>query len=148
MDFEKIKDEPIFTISTAAKMLKVSVHTLRMYEREGLIIPHKSESNQRLYSQSDIERIECIRKTIRDKKISINGIKTIFSMIPCWQILGCSEDDRNNCKAYAGYHEPCWTYNHPSTTCDERDCRECEVYKSLGNCDSIKDKIKELFIDK
>jgi predicted site-specific integrase-resolvase len=40
--------EPVFSISTAAKLLDVSVHTLRMYEREGLIIPFKKDSSQRL----------------------------------------------------------------------------------------------------
>jgi MerR family transcriptional regulator/heat shock protein HspR len=39
-------NEPIFPISTAAKLLNISVHTLRMYEREGLFIPYKKDSNQ------------------------------------------------------------------------------------------------------
>ena len=73
--------EPVFPISTAAKLLNISVHTLRMYEREGLLLPYKKTSKQRLYSKSDIERVECIRKTINEDKISINGIKTIFSFL-------------------------------------------------------------------
>jgi len=64
-------DEPKYTISNAAKLMGISVHTLRMYEREGLIIPFKKESNQRLYSDRDLERVKCIRKTINDDKIHI-----------------------------------------------------------------------------
>ena len=58
----KIQDEePIFPISAAAKLLNISVHTLRMYERNGLFVPFKKLTHQRLFSKSDIERIECIR---------------------------------------------------------------------------------------
>ena len=46
-------DEPKYTISNAAKLAGISIHTLRMYEREGLIIPFKKTSNQRLYSRSE-----------------------------------------------------------------------------------------------
>lgn len=137
-------NEPIFPISTAAKLLNISVHTLRMYEREGLIIPYKKESNQRLYSKSDIERIDCIRKAINEAKISINGIKTLYSLIPCWKIVKCSLKDRKNCKAYNGHSEPCWNYSHPKTICEKKDCRECEVYNKYTQCSEIKELIKSI----
>ena len=57
-------NEPKYTISTAARIAGISVHTLRKYEREGLIIPFKKDSNQRLYSDQDLDRIRCIIKTI------------------------------------------------------------------------------------
>ncbi|MEJ5351047.1 MAG: MerR family transcriptional regulator [Melioribacteraceae bacterium] len=142
---ERIEDkEPIFPISAAAKLLNISVHTLRMYEREGLIIPFKKESNQRLYSKSDLERIECIRKAINESKISINGIKTLYSLIPCWEVVKCSIKDRKNCKAYKGHSEPCWSYEHPKTICEKRDCRECDVYQKYTQCSEIKELIKSI----
>jgi len=143
--FNEIKyNEPVFPISAAALMLKISVHTLRMYEREGLIIPFKKESNQRLYSKSDLERIECIRKAINDSKISINGIKAIYSLIPCWEIIKCSEEDRKNCTAYNQHSETCWSANHPKTVCESKDCRECEVYQKFSKCSEIKELIKSI----
>jgi len=135
--------EPVFPISTAAKLLNVSVHTLRMYEREGLLIPFKKTSKQRLYSKSDIERVECIRRTINEDKISINGIKTIFSLIPCWQIMGCSETT-DRCQAFNEHSKPCWSLKHEHNYCTARDCRECIVYKNYGNCGVIKAKLKDL----
>ncbi len=144
METNKLYNNPIYPIRTAAKLLNISVHTLRMYEREGLIIPHKTEGNQRAYSLADIERVECIRTAINQNKISINGIKTIYSLIPCWEIIGCSDLDRKNCKAYAGHTEPCWTYTHPGTTCHNRDCKECDVYKNYSNCGSVKDLLKKI----
>jgi MerR family transcriptional regulator/heat shock protein HspR len=80
IELDITNNEPIFPIRTAAKLLKISVHTLRMYEREGLIIPFKKETSHRLYSKDDLARIECIRNAINQQKISINGIKTIYSL--------------------------------------------------------------------
>jgi len=144
MNLAERKDKPIYPIRTAAELLGISVHTLRMYEREGLIIPHKTSGNQRSYSQDDIERIECIRRAINESKISINGIKTIYSLIPCWEVVKCSDEDRRNCKAYLGHTEPCWTYTHPNTTCEKRDCRECEVYTNHSSCDQVKELIRKI----
>lgn len=141
------ENEPIYQISIAARLLGISVHTLRMYEREGLFVPFKKESGQRLFSKVDLERINCIRKAISESKISINGIKTIYSLIPCWDIIKCAEEDRNNCKAFIGHSEPCWSYKHPNTTCFDLECRTCEVYVRFGDCGSIKDKIKEITIN-
>ena len=135
--------EPVFPIRTAAKLLNVSVHTLRKYEREGLIIPHKKSSNQRLYSKSDLERIECIRSAINKEKISIAGIKTIYSLIPCWQILECNER-HENCKAYNEHSKPCWMIKHENNYCTGRICGECIVYLNFANCGSIKERLKEL----
>jgi MerR family transcriptional regulator/heat shock protein HspR len=135
--------EPVFSISTAAKLLDVSVHTLRMYEREGLIIPFKKDSSQRLYSRSDIDRVECIRRAINESKISIAGIKTIFAMIPCYKIKMCNEK-RHACSAYTVHSKPCWTLKHDNNFCTGKDCRTCEVYMQYANCQTIKEKFFEL----
>lgn len=137
-------DSPIYTISNAAKILKASVHTLRMYEREGLIIPFRKSSNQRLYSEQDLERVRCIQRTINDDKINIEGMRRVLALLPCWSIINCSENDRANCEFYSGHTKPCWMINHQNNTCKDQDCRECEVYKCFGTCASIKNKLKEL----
>jgi MerR family transcriptional regulator/heat shock protein HspR len=141
MDALENNDDPLFPISVAAKLLKISVHTLRMYEREGLIIPFKKETNHRLYSRSDIERLSCIRRAINEHKISIAGIKTIYALIPCWKINNCSEEKRKDCRGFNSYFEPCWSFNHNGTNCIKPDCRECEVYKNYSECNSIKELI-------
>jgi MerR family transcriptional regulator/heat shock protein HspR len=145
METEIKFEEPIYPISTAAKLLNISVHTLRMYERESLIIPFKKESNHRLYSKSDLERLSCIRRAINELKISIAGIRTIYSLIPCWKIVNCSEEDRNNCKAFGSHSSPCWSYKHKDNFCEKRECRECSVYKDFTECKTIKESIKGTF---
>ncbi len=135
---------PVYTISMAAKLLGVSVHTLRMYENKGLIIPHKKESGQRLYSDLDVDRLKCLRKVINEERIGITGILRLLSLIPCWGIINCSLKDRENCQAYNGYAKPCWMFVHKNNYCAGRDCRGCEVYQNSGECKNIKDKLKEL----
>jgi MerR family transcriptional regulator/heat shock protein HspR len=137
-------NDPIYTISGAAKILDISVHTLRMYEREGLIIPFRKKSNQRLYSQQDIERVRCIQKTINEDKINIEGIRRILALLPCWSIINCSENDRENCEYYSSHKQPCWMINHKDNVCKDGNCRDCGVYQSFGSCSSIKEKLKEL----
>ncbi|MCK9210104.1 MAG: MerR family transcriptional regulator [Ignavibacteriaceae bacterium] len=137
-------DKPKYTISTAAKLSGISIHTLRMYEREGLIIPYKKSSNQRLYTDRDLERVKCIRHTINEDKINIEGIRRVVSLIPCWAIVKCNENSRKTCEAFNGHTKPCWMINHENNFCTGKDCRECEVYHSFGSCESIKSKLKEL----
>lgn len=141
-DTEKqTSDTPIYSIGTVARMLGISVFTLRMYEREGLILPKKSDTNQRRYSQNDIERLGCIRKAINEQKFGIAGIKTILAMIPCWNIIQCTEEDRRNCEAYTGHAGPCWSYRHRKNVCATLDCRECEVYRHFSDCGKVKQSI-------
>ncbi len=140
----KFQDNPIYPIGTAARMLGVSVQTLRLYESEGLIIISKSEGNQRIYSDSDIERLRCIRKAINEEKISIGGMKRIHGMIPCWDIIKCSSDEQNICPAYKNHLGGCWTYKHEHSVCAELDCRVCEVYKLSSNCERIKEQITKI----
>ncbi len=148
IEFNLSSDEPIFPIGTAARLLNISVHTLRMYEREGLFVPFKKESSQRLFSKTDIERIECIRNAINESKISINGIKTIYSLIPCWEVIKCSDKDRKKCSAFNSHNQPCWAEKHKGTTCEKRDCRSCNVYKDYSECGKVKDLIKNFTIKK
>lgn len=142
----KNTSKPQYKISHAAEMLGISVHTLRMYEREGLIIPFKKDSKQRLYSDKDIDKIKCIRNAINEDKISIEGIKRVFALIPCWAIVGCSYKDKKSCQAMNGHNKPCWMYKHKNNLCTDRDCRECVVYNEYGNCEAIKEKLKELIL--
>lgn len=137
-------DVPIFSISTAARLLKISVHTLRMYEREGLIVPFRKESGHRLYSQADINRLVCIRKAINISKLSIAGIQTVYSLIPCWNIKKCSETDRQNCSAYSCHTKACWMYDHKNNICANEECRDCPVYKDYAECGTIKESIIKL----
>ncbi len=134
-------DTPVHSIGKTAKILNVSVQTLRLYEREGLIIPFKTPGRQRMYSADDIERLRCIRKSINEEKVSIGGMKRIFGMIPCYDIVHCSQEERNACPVFRNHNGGCWTYEHKHSVCAVKECRTCEVYKLSSDCGQIKELI-------
>ena len=114
----KIKEhDPVYPIGVVADMFNVSVHTLRLYEKEGLILPFKTGSGRRMYCQADLNRLGCIRELIEKKGLNISGIKMMLAMVPCWDLLPCTEEDRKNCDAFYSASEPCWTVPHKSEKC-------------------------------
>lgn len=131
-------DIPIYSIGSVARMLDISVQTLRLYESEGLILPAKSEGGQRRYSQADIERLLCIRRAITEQKIGIAGIRLVQSLVPCWQLVGCPPGERESCPAFRNHDGGCWTYHHQNNVCATRACRTCEVYRKSTSCEDIK----------
>jgi MerR family transcriptional regulator/heat shock protein HspR len=141
------KKEPIFTIGIVAERLGISEHTIRMYDREGLIIPFKKESGHRLFSEYDMERIECIKKTIAEKKISIAGIRRLLALIPCWEIKKCPIEIRKECPAYIDFDKPCWLHKaNLKGDCATNECRECDVYNSIKSCDELKELLKKFLV--
>lgn len=149
MNAAEIKDRladrtrPVYTIGVSADMIGVSVHTLRMYESEGLIFPERTPSKRRLYSQVDLERLQCIRVMIEEKGFNLAGIKGLMSLAPCWAMKGCSESDRQNCDAYETALEPCWAVKRKGALCADADCSTCAVYSEISTCHNMKSFLKQ-----
>jgi len=131
--------EPVLTIGTAANKLGISVQSLRLYEQEGLIIPHKTASGRRMYSFHDIDRLTCIREMLTTHGLNMSGIKRLMSMIPCWDYKGGLDDDCVNCSAYYEAQGPCWTVEKVGAKCEATECRTCPVYRVEINCNKIKE---------
>ena len=73
------RSRPVFVISIASEMLGVHQHTLRIYEDEGLITPAR-RSNQRLYSEADIELLQHIRYLTSVLGLNLAGVHLIFQL--------------------------------------------------------------------
>ncbi len=69
-----------FSISVVAKTYGIHPQTLRMYEREGLLSPSRTEGNTRLYDQSDVERLEEILNLTREFGVNLAGVDIILKM--------------------------------------------------------------------
>ncbi len=67
-------------ISAVAEMYEIHPQTLRLYEREGLLRPSRSEGNTRLYTDEDLERLEFILNLARDLGVNIAGMAIILQM--------------------------------------------------------------------
>jgi MerR family transcriptional regulator/heat shock protein HspR len=67
-------------ISAVAEQYDIHPQTLRLYEREGLLKPSRSEGNTRLYTDSDLERLEVILHLTRDLGVNLAGVEIILNM--------------------------------------------------------------------
>lgn len=79
-DRELRDDEPCYVISVAARMVELHPQTLRYYERMGLLRPHRSKGNRRLYSPGDVERLRTINRLIGELGVNLAGVEVIFNM--------------------------------------------------------------------
>src|SRR4029453_19128512 len=69
-----------YMFSGGAETYDIHPQTLRLYEREGLLTPSRSEGNTRLYTQEDIERLELILNLTRDLGVNLAGVEVILNM--------------------------------------------------------------------
>jgi MerR family transcriptional regulator, heat shock protein HspR len=76
----KRKSKGAYMISAVAEMSDIHPQTLRLYEREGLLKPSRTEGNTRLYTDEDLERLEFILNLARDLGVNIAGIGIILQM--------------------------------------------------------------------
>ena len=72
--------ERTYTISAVAERYGLHQQTLRLYEREGLIKPSRSDGNTRLYTDTDLERLEVILSLTRDLGVNLAGVEIILNM--------------------------------------------------------------------
>ncbi len=76
----KRKKQGAYMICAVAEMYDIHPQTLRLYEREGLLKPSRTEGNTRLYTDEDLERLEFILSLARDLGVNISGIAIILQM--------------------------------------------------------------------
>jgi len=73
--------EPRYVISIAARMVGVRTHTLRYYERVGIVEPSRSRGNIRLYSESDIAQLRRVKTLMDDLGVNLAGVEVIMRMV-------------------------------------------------------------------
>jgi MerR family transcriptional regulator, heat shock protein HspR len=76
----KGRSKAAFMISAVADQYEIHPQTLRLYEREGLLRPSRSEGNTRLYTDDDLERLEVILHLTRDLGVNLAGVEIILNM--------------------------------------------------------------------
>ncbi|MFL6375722.1 MAG: MerR family transcriptional regulator [Pyrinomonadaceae bacterium] len=69
-----------YTISAVAEVYDIHPQTLRLYEREGLLKPSRSDGNTRLFEDADLERLEVILSLTRDLGVNLAGVEIILNM--------------------------------------------------------------------
>jgi MerR family transcriptional regulator/heat shock protein HspR len=76
----KSRAKAAYMISAVAERYGVHPQTLRLYEREGLLRPSRSDGNTRLYTDDDLERLEVILKLTRELGVNLAGVEIILNM--------------------------------------------------------------------
>lgn len=78
MDWEL---KPRYVISIAARMIGIEAHTLRYYERLGLVQPDRSSGNIRLYSEEDLDRLRYIKTLMSDCGVNLAGVEVVLRLM-------------------------------------------------------------------
>jgi MerR family transcriptional regulator/heat shock protein HspR len=76
----RARSKAAYMISAVAEQYEIHPQTLRLYEREGLLAPSRSEGNTRLYTDDDLERLEVILKLTRELGVNLAGVEIILNM--------------------------------------------------------------------
>src|SRR5581483_5053671 len=76
-----IDSKPLFTLAVTAEIMGVHPRTLMIYEAEDLVVPARTRTNRRRYSQSDTRTLQFIRYRTNKKGVNLAGVKAILEMI-------------------------------------------------------------------
>jgi len=79
-------DLPVYPIGVVAEHFGVSGQTLRLYESKGLVRPAR-RNGERYYSTCDVRWLECLRHLIHEDKVSVEGVRQLLHLAPCWQVV-------------------------------------------------------------
>ena len=77
---KRTRSKAAYMISAVAQSYGIHPQTLRLYEREGLLKPSRTEGNTRLYTEQDIERLELILSLTRDMGVNLAGVEVVLNM--------------------------------------------------------------------
>jgi MerR family transcriptional regulator/heat shock protein HspR len=75
------ESKPRYVISVAARMIGIEAHTLRYYERLGLVQPERSSGNIRLYSEEDIDQLRYIKALMSDCGVNLAGAEVALKLM-------------------------------------------------------------------
>lgn len=123
-------------IGTVAKHFDISVDLLRLYEREGLLLPIKSNKGTRYFTARDFEWISTLLRLVRESGLNFAGIRYLLALLPCWNLNSCDDTKLENCPSKLNAAAPCWS---KESCCDpEHDCYNCGVYRMAPNAANLK----------
>jgi len=130
------EDQGLYTIGTVAELLNEHPETLRVWERNELILPDRN-GYQRKYSNNDLKRLKFIKYLMDEKGLNIAGVRQVVSMYSCWYRRYCKGGDSKSSPVPVNESKPCWKVE--GTYClapsDKSEfCHSCEMMKNCDGC--------------
>ena len=116
-----------FSIGEVSKIVDLSQKTIRDYERMGLIRPRRApKTNNRIYSMFDIGQIQHITRLIHEEGFTLQCLRYIFHLAPCWNVFGC--EVKEQCSAFRNPNMPCYEIRNSQDTLCSGSCEFCAIY--------------------
>ena len=84
--------EPVYMIGVVASLTQMHAQTIRLYEKKGLVVPQRKNKN-RLYSESDVERLRQIRRLTQEMEVNLAGVEIILDLLNRMETLRAERDD-------------------------------------------------------
>src|SRR3981081_4276655 len=81
-------DKPIYTLRAASEILETHPRTLMMYENMGLVVPQRTSTNRRRFSQRDVQKLQTIQNLTRNHGVNINGVRYVLQLLKLLQQNG------------------------------------------------------------
>ena len=97
------RDKPIFPSSIAADILSLHPRTLRIYEELGLVVPFRTETQRRRYSNNDISKTRFIQFLTQTRRVNLEGVRIILQMLNEMRQLGVHDPVR---RVFSDFHDP------------------------------------------
>ena len=118
--------EKMFLIGEVSRKVGLSQKRIREYEKEGFIAPVRDpNTNNRQYTDLDIQQIIQINKLIHRHGFTISCLKNLLKSAPCWNIFDCKRTA--GCAAYKYPHTPCYV---TMKDLPDSKCKTCPVYRN------------------
>ena len=116
-----------YLIGDVSLKVNLSQKTIREYEKIGLIKPQREpRTNNRLYSNFEIEQIRHITRLIHEEGFTLPCIRRILELAPCWNVFDC--DAKERCPAYQYAPNPCYDTRMTRETICIGTCDECVIF--------------------
>jgi hypothetical protein len=118
----------LFLIGEVSRQVDLSQKRIREYENEGFISPRRDPAtNNRLYSDFDINQINRIKSLIHDHGFTIACLKHLLVSAPCWNIFSCEKKD--SCPASQNPSINCYDVLRRNNSSAVNHCKTCPVYR-------------------
>ena len=88
----KQEHEPVYVVSVAARLAGLPGWVLRVLDHEGIVVPVRTDSNRRLYSDHDIAVLARVQYLMKERKVNIEGVKVILEMEREWEEASRAEN--------------------------------------------------------
>ena len=130
--------DSVYTMGIASRKSGVPISVLREYESSGLLIPHVTDTNRRIFSDVDIENARHLRELQKGHRLSLNALKFLAACIPCWMFKRCPPDAEGQCESVGIAGEPCWCSVDLKNMAAREQCRCCGTYRAVKNLGNLR----------